>query len=127
MTAARNSKVSFASGINVVLGIWLIIAGFALSATGTALGNDIVIGTLIVIFASWRLSSGPTGRTGSWINFILGIWLLFAPWVLGYISNSSRWNDFAVGWAVLILAAWSGSIRSRRDILIPPEDERRVA
>lgn len=127
MTAARNSKVSFASGVNVVLGIWLIIAGFTLSATGTALGNDIVIGALIVIFASWRLSSGPAGRTGSWINFILGIWLLFAPWVLGYVSNSSRWNDFAVGWVVLILAAWSGSIRSRRDILIPPEEERRVA
>ncbi|HET9182445.1 MAG TPA: SPW repeat protein [Candidatus Angelobacter sp.] len=127
MTTARNSKVSFASGVNVVLGIWLIIAGFTLSASGTALGNDIVVGILIVIFASWRLSNRPSGRTGSWINFILGIWLLFAPWVLGYVSNSSRWNDFAVGWVVLILAAWSGSIRSRRDILVPPEEERRVA
>lgn len=41
----------------------------------------------------------------SGINFILGIWMIISPWILGYVSGSAKWDQVGIGIAVLILAA----------------------
>jgi hypothetical protein len=110
-TALPRERV-VASTINLLLGIWLFIAGFALAAHAPAMRNDVIVGVLIFIFAAWRLSR-TAPATPSWLNFILGIWLLFAPWSLHYASSDARWNDFAVGCAVIILSIISGVSRGR--------------
>jgi hypothetical protein len=38
------------------------------------------------------------------LNVLAGAWLVIAPWVLGYWSSDPRWNDFACGAAVALLA-----------------------
>jgi nitrate reductase NapE component len=52
--------------------------------------------------------------TASALNVLAGIWLVIAPWVLGYASVSSTWNDVACGGAVILLAAERASAPSRR-------------
>ena len=54
-----DSQVRTASGINVIAGIWLIIAPFTLGyASGISLVNDVILGIIIAGFALW--SNGAT-------------------------------------------------------------------
>jgi hypothetical protein len=119
--ATRNMmspQKTVASTLNLLLGIWLFIAGFTLAVKPSGMWNDFIVGVLLFIFAAARMSRN-SNPAWSWANFVLGIWLLFAPNALGFASSSSRWNDVAVGIAAIILAIISGTARDQfisRDI-----------
>jgi ABC-type uncharacterized transport system permease subunit len=40
----------------------------------------------------------------SGLNFLAGLWLIIAPWVLGYSSRDPRWNDVVFGAIIAIFA-----------------------
>lgn len=41
----------------------------------------------------------------SWVNFILGLWLIIAPFVLQYKADSvATWNSVIIGIVVAILS-----------------------
>ncbi len=41
----------------------------------------------------------------SWINFILGLWLIIAPFVLHFSNNqAATWNSVIVGIVVAVLS-----------------------
>lgn len=101
-----------ASTLNLLLGVWLFIAGFVLAAKPAGMWNDIIVGILLFIFAAARMGR-DSNPAWSWANFVLGIWLLLAPGALGFTSRTSRWNDIAVGCAAIILAIISGTARDR--------------
>ncbi len=94
------------SWLNFVLGIWLVVAPWALFyRSAAATWEDVVLGTavLIVALASARVSSANTSP--AWVNAILGVWLIIAPWVFGYaVLRQAVANDVIVGIAVLVLA-----------------------
>lgn len=50
----------------------------------------------------------------SGLNVLAGIWLIIAPWVLGYSRSDPRWNDvvFGIIVAVLALIRVSGAYRA---------------
>lgn len=104
-------QIATASGLNVIVGIWLIIAPFLLGhpAISAAVWNDVIVGILVLIFAGIRISGAYQAAWLSWINFVLGIWMIVAPFVFGYagISAAALWNDIIVGAIILVLAAWS--------------------
>jgi hypothetical protein len=111
------------SGLDVLLGIWLLISPWVLMfRSGVAVGNDVVLGIVIAIVAGIRFSNPIRATTGlSWLNFLLGLWVLISPWVLGYAAlPSALWNNIAVGVAVMVLSASSalsngGNVRSGYD------------
>ena len=106
----RLNDARYASGINVLLGIWLIVAPYVLSFSGTsaALWNDIIVGAAVFILGLVRLRDLRTTMWASWVNLLLGIWMVIGPYVLSYSDiTNARWNDIVVGIAVAILAAWS--------------------
>ncbi len=43
-------------------------------------------------------------RSLAGINFILGIWLIISPWILTYFTGQAKWNQFATGIAIAVLA-----------------------
>ncbi len=93
------------SGINVVLGIWLIISPFVLAFTNnqTAKWNDIATGIAVALLALWGQS---------WWNVILGIWLIVSPFVLGFANAPTLlWNNVILGVLVGIVALASSSSR----------------
>jgi hypothetical protein len=46
-------------------------------------------------------------KTFSWVNFILGLWLIVAPFVLLYRGISAAlWDNIIVGVVIAILAGW---------------------
>ena len=66
--------------INLVLGIWMIVAGFVLPVTRTAVGiNFTIVGAIILGFALW---TALRKDYLSWVNVVMGIWAIVASWVL---------------------------------------------
>ncbi len=105
LDAARTASV-----LNVIAGIWLIISPFilAFATAATPLWNTLIVGVIVLILAGIR-ASDPRNNIGlSWVNLLLGIWLIISPWVLHYGDlRTAVWNDVILGIIVGILAIWS--------------------
>lgn len=114
-TSTRTATV-WASSLNIIAGIWLIISPFVLLySSGTARINDIVLGIVIGVFALIRALSPGNPTVGlSWLNVLWGVWLIIASFVLGYTSPVARTNEIILGIIVLILALWSGISTQQR-------------
>lgn len=99
------------SGLNVLAGIWLIIAPFVLLyENSTARINDIVLGIVIGVFALIR-ALAPSFQTVwlSWLNALWGIWLIIGSFFLAY-AGQARANDIILGIIVLLLGLWSATM-----------------
>lgn len=105
----NEEQIVLASGANLILGLWLIAAPFVLTyASATPRGNDIILGIAIGVIAAMRVFGAYRAAWLSWLNVLLGLWLLIAPFGLGYTHLSHpMWNDIIVGVLVIIFALWS--------------------
>jgi len=119
--ATPRQRNAAASSINILLGLWLIIAPFVLGYANLAAAqsNDIIVGIIVAIVAAIRSFGAYAARGWSWINILCGIWLLIAPFVLGY-SNAPTplWNDIILGIIIAVLA-WTSAASVRRTDLPP--------
>jgi len=109
------------SWLVVLAGAWEVIAPFVLGYTiaAGALWDAIILGIGLVILAGWAALSNEasTIRSLNWINVILGVWLIIAPFLIGYTSFAAAlWNDIIVGIVVVVLAGWAAIVApSARD------------
>lgn len=97
--------------INIILGLWLMIAPGLFGWSKAVADNDHIIGPVIITFsftAMWEATRGMR----KW-NIPLGLWLLLAPWVLGYDSTWPMVNDMVVGALVIFISRVKGKIESR--------------
>lgn len=104
-----------ASGINVLLGIWLIISpwvfGYAYASGNAPLWNSVVVGALVLILAATRFSSPHTAAGLSWTNLVLGLWTIASPWIYEYDRiGSAAWDNIATGIAIMLVALWSAGM-----------------
>ncbi|HFB52206.1 MAG TPA: hypothetical protein ENJ48_00805 [Anaerolineae bacterium] len=100
------------SWIVALFGLWEVIAPFLLgySAVGAALWDAIIIGVVLIVLAGWAALVNQEGTIKSlnWINAVLGLWLIIAPFILAYSGTAAAmWNDIIVGVVVAVLAAWA--------------------
>jgi hypothetical protein len=96
-----------ARGINLLCGAWIFFAAFWLGPRDLAsYVNDIVCG--IAIFVVALIAMSPEGEPARWVNLVIGIWLLIAPWVF-QVSRPVIINDMVLG-AIVILAALVGNV-----------------
>ena len=96
------------SWINLALGLWLATAGFVLShATGNAVVEDVITGLLVALGALWAARAYRPGisRAASWLVALTGLWIVIAPFALGYSRPTLPVaNDVVVGLAICALA-----------------------
>ncbi len=110
----NREQIKTASGLNVLAGVWLILSPFILGFSGTpASTNAIIVGIVVGILALIRSSSPESAVWLSWINIVLGIWLILSSFIMGVTVASAIWNSIILGVIVLVLAAWSSSATSR--------------
>lgn len=101
--------VAVASGLNVLAGIWLIIAPFALGyGSGDPYWNDIVFGAIIAVLALVRISGAYRASELSWINALIGVWLFVSAFWLDSTGRAGG-NDIILGIIVFLLAIASAS------------------
>jgi hypothetical protein len=88
------------SWVNILLGIWVVISPFVLAIQSPkALWSNIGTGAVVAILAVLRSSMHRAGW--SWLNLILGIWLVISPFVL-LAGGVAMWNNVVLG---IIIAA----------------------
>lgn len=90
------------SWINILLSAWVIISPFVLAFhSSKAIWSNVVAGAVVGILALVRWSMHQTGW--SWLNLILGMWLVVSPFVL-FLSGPAMWNNVILG---IIIAAFA--------------------
>lgn len=114
--AWRQSSITEWGGIFAA--IWLLMAPFILGYSNVAARtNDIWLG---IIIGGAALARSFMDEQRMWLDGILllaGIWLVLAPYVLGYTNSSASINDILLGLVVLVLSVW--------DLRIPAGSQRR--
>jgi len=83
---------------NVLLGAYLVLAPFfGIGATGdVAAINSYLTGTAVAIFAIAALARPQLWE--EYTNMVLGLWLIAAPFVLGFTNLAGpMWNQIIVG------------------------------
>jgi len=105
------------SWLVVLLGAWEVIAPFILgySDVAGALWNAIILGIVLIILSGWAALSNQASIVKSleWINVVLGVWLIIAPFIVSYTSVAAAlWNDIGVGILVVVLAGWAALTRT---------------
>jgi hypothetical protein len=49
-------------------------------------------------------------KWASWVNVLLGLWLMASPWALGYGYSAAVIHDVVLGIAIGAVALWSVSV-----------------
>ena len=82
------------------------VAGAAMGAGFTAAAwNAWVVGIVVAALAVWAIAMFAEWQ--NWLTGILGLWLVIAPWVLGFgTMKAAVWDHVIVGVLVVVLAAW---------------------
>jgi hypothetical protein len=88
------------------LGIWLCLCPWALyfEADDAATAAAVATGVLLIALEVVTLSAYRSWE--EWLNVILGVWLIAAPWILGVGSTAATANFVIVGVLVVALAAY---------------------
>lgn len=94
--------------INMLLGIWLMVAPQLLNYSKQAADNAHIVGPVITTFAIISLTEAT--RNVRWYNIPPGVWLLLAPWILNYENGTAIFNDMVVGLLVIIFAFIKGKV-----------------
>ncbi len=103
--------------ITFVLAAWLISSPFVIPYRHVyaALTNDVVAGLLVIVCSIVVAVTGS--RIASWLLAILGLWVVAAPFLLGYYRNipstNSTMNEVLTG-AVIFLTGAIHAVAARR-------------
>jgi hypothetical protein len=106
----HDSQAATASGLDVLAGIWILISPFALgfSNLSNACWNNVIFGIIIGVIALYRFFNPAKAVGLSWLDALLGLWVLISPWALHFSgSHTAMTNDVIMGIVVIVLAAWS--------------------
>lgn len=98
--------------IILVVGIWVMLSPWFFPLHGpdsilyARLLSDSLTGAVVVGAAAMALQD--LQPKSEWIGFVMGIWLITAPWALGYANESpALWNSTIAGaviWTASVLA-----------------------
>lgn len=108
------AAVATASGLNLLAGIWLIIAPFVLGYAGAdPYWNDIVFGAIVAALALARIVGAYRASWLSYVNALIGVWLFVSAF---WLDSSGRaiWNDIILGIVVFFLGLTSATASDER-------------
>ena len=100
--------------INVIAGVWLLLSPWILGFGNTyALSpNNVFWGIVVALLAASRLW-WHQGAWASWTDFVLGVWIVSSPYILGTDSQRFIINNLIVGLVVIAMSLWSAIVSPR--------------
>lgn len=97
--------------LTAVLGLWLMAAPGVLGTQAAAADNNHLVGAVVVSFAVIALAE--VARPVRFLNLLLGLWIIVAPWLLDGASTISIWNSAVVGGLVIVLSVPRGGVKEQ--------------
>jgi len=94
--------------VNLVLGIWLFGMPFFgyMPLNSSAAVNGYLFGSVLTVISVAALVREQSWE--EWLNFAIGLWLLAAPFVLGFTHLSfALWNSVIIGLFIVADALWA--------------------
>lgn len=98
--------------LNLILGLWLLTAPFfgVGATTGAAAWDGYIFGAIVALLSGWALRQPQAWE--EWLNLVIGLWLIAAPFVLGFTTETAAlWNHVVVGLVVGADALWAALAR----------------
>lgn len=114
MNMPMKEQIRTARGLNVLAGIWLIISPYVLGFSGSmAATNAIIVGIIVGVLALIGATSPESVLWTSWINIVLGVWMIISPFILGFTGGAVVINSIILGIIVIALSAWGSSTKAK--------------
>src|SRR5712692_5756744 len=65
-----------------------------------------IAGIALIAVSLWALARPGTAVT-EWVRIVLGVWLFFVPWILGFVAGGAvAWTAWIIGILTVALALW---------------------
>lgn len=106
----HRSSIQSMGIINLILGAWLIVSAWFLNYSSGAIWNQEILGIIVVVLSLIRLAA-PSQQWASFLNGVAGIWLIIAPFIIGFQHSVAYWNSIIVGIIVAWIAFSNSAIR----------------
>ena len=89
------------------LGLWLAVSPWFADYAGhdVATANAAIVGLALALTAHFGFSCDHLST--EWLNLAGGLWLIAAPFALGFESQVASVNAVAVGAFIAVLSAWA--------------------
>lgn len=94
--------------VNMLLGLWLFVSPWALqyAVNEVAAWNAYVLGVAVVLFAAVAMYMPKVWE--EMVNLLLGVWMIVAPFVLRFSSETTTTaNAVIVGALIIAFAIWA--------------------
>lgn len=93
---------------NLLLAALLFISPWIMGFVGETMPawNAWIVAVALAVVAFAALSAFAEWE--EWVNLLLGIWLMAAPWVLGFTGNfNAFWTHIVLGVLTATVSAWA--------------------
>ncbi len=97
--------------VSTLLGAWLMIEPAMLGTLGKTAESNQIAGALIITVSV--IVMAEIIRAGRFINVLLGIWVIAAPWLFAGAGTSTRLNNVVVGVLLILLSIPRGTVKER--------------
>lgn len=94
--------------MNLILAVALFLSPWVMGFAGEFMPawNAWILGVVIGALALATLTAFSEWE--EWVNMVLGIWLVLAPWLLDFATNANAmWTHVVVGLLVAAISAWA--------------------
>lgn len=94
--------------VNLVLAVCLFISPWVVGFAGEMMAawNAWIVAVLLAIVAVVALSAFAEWE--EWLSLVLGLWLIVAPWVLGFAGSlNALWAHLVLGVLTAAVSAWA--------------------
>jgi hypothetical protein len=92
-------------------GMWLMAAPSVLGLNGAAADSTHIVGALVVTLAV--VAFAEPARLVRYLNVLLGIWVMLAPWLVAGGTSAWVWNSVVSGLAIIALSLRRGLVEDR--------------
>jgi hypothetical protein len=93
--------------LNLILGACLFVSPWVIGFTAltTAAWDAWIVGAVLAIVALGALWA--VAEWEEWVNFVIGIWAIISPWVLGFSGTvDAMWTFVILGVLTALVSAW---------------------
>jgi nucleoside-diphosphate-sugar epimerase/uncharacterized membrane protein len=97
--------------LSMAIGVWLMCTRLIFATQGEQANSDHLIGSLVITVAITALAE--TARPARFINILLAIPLMIAPWMLDGGSPAADWSGMLAGVLLILSSIPRGKIENR--------------